>query len=173
MFEIIIAIAVLAIAGGALWAFREQIFGGGSAPTLFGSQRERRLNVVESANVDGRRRLVLVQRDGVEHLVMIGGPIDVVIETGIGRPRQPAAVPNQRSGGDVGHTRNQGAGGGAAHHGGPGAGPTLGSQGGLGPQGGYPSGYNGPGQRPAPAQPSRGPNLGGPAPTRGRVEPTS
>jgi formyltetrahydrofolate deformylase len=29
--------------------------------------------------VDGRRRLVLIRRDDVEHLIMTGGPVDVVI----------------------------------------------------------------------------------------------
>jgi hypothetical protein len=35
--------------------------------------------------VDGRRKLVLVRRDNVEHLLMIGGPSDVVIEPNIVR----------------------------------------------------------------------------------------
>ena len=42
-----------------------------------------RLDVVEHANVDGKRRLLLIRRDDVEHLIMTGGPVDVVIETGI------------------------------------------------------------------------------------------
>jgi len=46
--------------------------------------RNKRLRVVDQAPVDGRRRLVLIRRDEIEHLVMTGGPIDVVIETGIG-----------------------------------------------------------------------------------------
>lgn len=46
--------------------------------------RERRLDVIDHANVDGKRRLLLVRRDNVEHLIMTGGPVDVVIETGIG-----------------------------------------------------------------------------------------
>ena len=33
--------------------------------------------------MDARRRLVLIRRDDVEHLIMTGGPVDVVIETGI------------------------------------------------------------------------------------------
>ena len=45
--------------------------------------REKRLGVVEAASVDGRRRLILLRRDDVEHLIMTGGPVDVVIETGI------------------------------------------------------------------------------------------
>lgn len=54
-----------------------------------------RLAVMDAAEVDAQRRLVLVRRDEVEHLVMIGGPTDIVIEqniTGPGRsvPHHPA-----------------------------------------------------------------------------------
>ena len=52
--------------------------------------RERRLGVVEAGNVDGRRKLILIRRDDVEHLIMTGGPVDVVVETGI-RYSPPAA----------------------------------------------------------------------------------
>src|SRR4051794_24274955 len=54
------------------------------AGSFFAPRPEKRLEVVDQANVDGRRRLVLVRRDDVEHLIMTGGPVDVVIETGIG-----------------------------------------------------------------------------------------
>ncbi|MGC1712512.1 MAG: hypothetical protein WA717_13115 [Methyloceanibacter sp.] len=48
--------------------------------------REKRLGVVETAIVD-QKRLVLVRRDDVEHLIIVGGPVDMVVETGIkGRP---------------------------------------------------------------------------------------
>ena len=54
---------------------------------------EARLAIVDAAEVDQRRRLVLVRRDGVEHLLMIGGPGDIVIETGIGASEpKPAQV---------------------------------------------------------------------------------
>ena len=39
--------------------------------------------------IDQRRRLVLVRRDNVEHLILIGGPADVVVEPGIQRAQQP------------------------------------------------------------------------------------
>jgi flagellar protein FliO/FliZ len=46
--------------------------------------RAPRLGVTESFNVDREgRRLVIVRRDNFEHLVMIGGPNDVLIETNI------------------------------------------------------------------------------------------
>ncbi|MEQ1718012.1 MAG: hypothetical protein ABL907_18895 [Hyphomicrobium sp.] len=58
--------------------------------TFFAPRPQKRLEVMDHANVDGRRRLVLVRRDNVEHLIMIGGPVDVVVETGIGESRGTA-----------------------------------------------------------------------------------
>ena len=53
--------------------------------------RDRRVGVVETASVDARRKLILIRRDTVEHLIMTGGPVDVLIETGIEgqRPLEP------------------------------------------------------------------------------------
>ncbi|MDB5551905.1 MAG: hypothetical protein JWL86_1889 [Rhizobium sp.] len=48
-----------------------------------GKAREPRLMILDAAAVDPKRRLVLIRRDDVEHLIMIGGPTDIVIETGI------------------------------------------------------------------------------------------
>lgn len=56
---------------------------------FFGPRPPKRLEVVDQANVDGRRKLLLIRRDGVEHLIMTGGPVDVVIETGIQPPEMP------------------------------------------------------------------------------------
>jgi hypothetical protein len=44
-----------------------------------------RLAVIDAAAVDGQRRLVLIRRDNVEHLLMIGGRTDIVIEPNIVR----------------------------------------------------------------------------------------
>jgi flagellar protein FliO/FliZ len=60
----------------------------GPGLTLFAAKAPKRLDIVEQAVVDAKRRLVLVRRDDVEHLVMIGGPTDIVIESGIGTPRK-------------------------------------------------------------------------------------
>lgn len=54
-----------------------------------GKNRQPRLAVLDAAAVDTRRRLVLVRRDDVEHLIMIGGPTDIVIESRIA-PREKA-----------------------------------------------------------------------------------
>ena len=44
---------------------------------------KRRLSVVEVTAVDGRRRMVLVRRDDVEHLLLISPTSETVIERGI------------------------------------------------------------------------------------------
>lgn len=51
---------------------------------MTGRERAKRLAVIDAAVVDTRRRVVLIRRDNVEHLVLIGGPTDVVIESRIG-----------------------------------------------------------------------------------------
>ena len=56
-----------------------------------GKNRQPRLAVLDAAAIDTRRRLVLVRRDDVEHLIMIGGPTDVVIESRIASAAQPPA----------------------------------------------------------------------------------
>src|SRR5262245_48116709 len=74
-----------------LWCYRVAATGDTSLSFawLFASGRESRLGVTEQARVDKRRTLVLIRRDDVEHLIMTGGPVDVVIETGIATPREP------------------------------------------------------------------------------------
>ncbi len=54
-----------------------------------GRNRKTRLAVMDAAAVDSHRRLVLVRRDDVEHLILIGGPSDVVVEQNI-RLQTPA-----------------------------------------------------------------------------------
>ncbi|MGJ8527652.1 hypothetical protein [Maritalea sp.] len=60
--------------------------------------RIKRLGVVSTAAVDNKRQLVIIRRDNKEHLIMIGGPTDVVIETGI-NPDETVSqkVPNKRA----------------------------------------------------------------------------
>jgi len=72
----------------ALWGYRVYTTGdmSFSLAWLFPPRPEPRLAVTEQTNVDSRRKLVLIRRDDVEHLIMTGGPVDVVIETGISAP---------------------------------------------------------------------------------------
>ena len=56
-------------------------------------RRGQRLGISEYHEIDKMRRLVLVRRDNVEHLILIGGPQDVVIEQGIGPGRASSFAP--------------------------------------------------------------------------------
>src|SRR6478735_3016575 len=76
-------VAVLALIGLAAWLVRR--FAGNRMGANPNRARMPRLAVIDAAAVDGRRRLVLVRRDNVEHLLMIGGPSDIVVETNIVR----------------------------------------------------------------------------------------
>jgi flagellar protein FliO/FliZ len=98
LYWLFILILLAAAGGAALLAYRTYVMGDPPANLnlggwLFRQRPEPRLGVVEQATVDARRRLVLIRRDGVEHLIMTGGPVDVLIETGI----QGAHIEDSRS----------------------------------------------------------------------------
>ncbi|MBN8962012.1 MAG: flagellar biosynthetic protein FliO [Rhizobiales bacterium] len=76
-------VAVLVLIGVVAWLVRR--FAGNRLGGSAGRGRMPRLAVIDAAAVDGRRRLVLVRRDNVEHLLMIGGPSDIVVEQNIVR----------------------------------------------------------------------------------------
>jgi flagellar protein FliO/FliZ len=59
-----------------------------------GRGRNRRLTLVDTMNVDQKRQLLIVRRDNVEHLILTGGPQDVVVETGI--PVEKPVAPVRR-----------------------------------------------------------------------------
>lgn len=74
---------VLGLIGAAAWAVRR--FGSGRYRGAGQRGRQPRLAVIDHASVDARRRLILIRRDNVEHLLLIGGPTDVVVEPNIVR----------------------------------------------------------------------------------------
>ena len=105
LYWLFILVLLAAAAGAAVLAYRTYVMGEPSTPNfniggwLFRQKPEPRLGVIEQASVDARRRLVLIRRDGVEHLIMTGGPVDVVIETGINsrEAEHAAAAPAEAS----------------------------------------------------------------------------
>lgn len=82
-------VAVLAIAGAGFYFYTRGHSGDWAG---FFAPRMRRLAFIERAYLDGGRKLLLVRRDDVEHLILIGGPIDLVVETGIQAEAYPAAA---------------------------------------------------------------------------------
>lgn len=98
-----LALAALLLAALVFLLFRRSLSG---TYVAGGRNRRPRLAILDAAAIDAKRRLVLVRRDETEHLILIGGPTDVVVEAGIRPggmpvPRQPgapaqAAQPQQR-----------------------------------------------------------------------------
>lgn len=93
----LVVLALIALTAWLVRRFSANRLGGGAT-----RGRQPRLAVIDAASVDGRRRLVLIRRDNIEHLLMIGGPTDVVVEQNIVRAtnagmrdnvREPARMP--------------------------------------------------------------------------------
>jgi flagellar protein FliO/FliZ len=79
---------VLGLIGGAALLARRLGLATAVAPT--GARR--RLAVVESIPLDGRRRLLLLRRDSTEHLVILGPSTEVVVERSIAPAARPHAA---------------------------------------------------------------------------------
>jgi flagellar protein FliO/FliZ len=77
-------IFVLGLIGAGAFALRYFGFGG-HAPS-FGRNQTRRLAIVETLYLDPKRRLALIRRDGVEHLIVLGAQGETVIERNIAPP---------------------------------------------------------------------------------------
>jgi len=105
---IVAFVIVLALIGATFWVIRR--FGATRVGAAAQRGRQPRLAVIDAAPVDGRRRLVLVRRDNVEHLLMIGGPADIVVEQNIVRavpvtPPRDLPVPRAAALGEGGPAR--------------------------------------------------------------------
>lgn len=71
---------VLALLGGCAWLARR--FGLTPGVVRAKTKAAARLEITEVLPIDARRRLVLVRRDSVEHLIIIGDS-ETVVEAGI------------------------------------------------------------------------------------------
>jgi flagellar protein FliO/FliZ len=99
---LITLIVVLALVLLVVWLVRRYAMTGISTAAR---GRMPRLAIVDALSLDSRHRLVLVRRDNVEHLVLIGGPTNLVVEPSIMRTRvaqrpgqpQPGQPPGENS----------------------------------------------------------------------------
>jgi flagellar protein FliO/FliZ len=81
-------VLVVALIFALAWVAKRLGFGG----RIASARGKRRLGIQEVLSLDSKRRLVLLKRDGVEHLILLGLNDDVVVETGIVPPiDQPPA----------------------------------------------------------------------------------
>jgi hypothetical protein len=84
LFYVLVLLIIIGLAGLAFWITRQST---GFHPAQFlPKKQKKRLTLVETRHLDGKRKLLLVRRDNIEHLVLTGGPVDMVLETGIPVP---------------------------------------------------------------------------------------
>ena len=75
---------VLALIGGCVWAARRLGFVARVGSRAKGGKR---LQLIDTMVIDARRRAVLIRRDDVEHLVILGEKEATLVESGI--PAKP------------------------------------------------------------------------------------
>ncbi|MFT0862551.1 hypothetical protein VRZ77_21050, partial [Ancylobacter sp. G4_0304] len=99
--QIFSALTDLSGLGGALLAFIGLVLLAiivvllGRRSRRYGHSRDpgHRLAVLEQVPIDDQRRLVLIQRDEVQHLVILGGGSDFLVEAGIGAAEVARVAP--------------------------------------------------------------------------------
>lgn len=79
-------VLVLGLIAGAGYLVRRYGQGG----LMLKKGQRRRLAIVEQLTVDNRRRLLLVRKDDTEHLLLVGGVSDLLIES---RPAETFKLP--------------------------------------------------------------------------------
>lgn len=72
---------VLGMLAGALWLVRRYDI---RLPGRVGNAREQRLEIVERITIDQRRSLLLIRRDGQEHLLLLSPEGHVVVDRASG-----------------------------------------------------------------------------------------
>ncbi len=80
----IVLVFVLALIFLLTWVLRN-FTGMGHGQASF-ARKQKRLGILEGISMGGRQKLVLVRRDNVEHLLLIGGTNDLVVESAITPP---------------------------------------------------------------------------------------
>lgn len=73
---------VLGLMGGLAFLLKKLGINGPAVPT----PKNKRLRLIESLTLDARRRLVLLQCDDAQHLVLLGSNSDIVVKSDIKPP---------------------------------------------------------------------------------------
>ncbi|MBY0428517.1 MAG: flagellar biosynthetic protein FliO, partial [Alphaproteobacteria bacterium] len=82
---------VLGLLGALTWAVKK--YGARLGLPMVLKQGKSRLQLMDVMPLDARHRMVLVRRDDVEHLLLLGGTQPVVVETNI-PPKAPSPAEN-------------------------------------------------------------------------------
>jgi len=90
--KMLAALAFVIVLMGGLALALKKLGLSGAVSTLKGAKR---LRLIEALPLDARRRLVLLERDNVQHLVILGVNTETLIETGIIPPPPLASSPQE------------------------------------------------------------------------------
>lgn len=82
----IASLAVIGLLGLFAWLLR-YVAAKGWTPSLM-SQTKRRMKLIETLPLDARRRLVIVQCDNTEHLILLGVGQDLVVTSPLPKTEQ-------------------------------------------------------------------------------------
>ena len=88
---------VISLIGLIAWIMRRYGLGGAIKFNQNFRNARKRISVVEAIPVDARRRLLLIKRDDVEHLILLGTHQDLLIERGIVSPEKSAAKEDENN----------------------------------------------------------------------------
>ncbi|MFN4281249.1 MAG: hypothetical protein ACK4NA_01275 [Alphaproteobacteria bacterium] len=87
-------VLVLALIAGCAWLAKRFGLGNRLESGKFGVRgRTARIGIVEATALDARRKLVLLRRDDVEHLVILGPAGETLVESRIAPPRAAGDTP--------------------------------------------------------------------------------
>jgi flagellar protein FliO/FliZ len=85
VFAFIFVISLMLMLG---WALKRM-----GLPGTAQNRGPRRLKIIEALPLDHRRRLMLVQRDNVQHLLVLSATGEILVESNIAPLEEPAHAP--------------------------------------------------------------------------------
>lgn len=86
---LVIFAIIFSVLAAIVFLVRRLTGGGGALQTRGARARQPRLGIIDVYELDRARQLILLRRDNVEHLLLVGGPNDVVVERNIQRGQRP------------------------------------------------------------------------------------
>tara|TARA_B100000780_G_scaffold277565_2_gene248585 strand:+ start:1179 stop:1496 length:318 start_codon:yes stop_codon:yes gene_type:complete len=94
IFQLIFALAFVVLLMAALAQIIKRLGLGNATPV---NKSQKRLKIIESQALDARRRVVIIQCDDKQHLVMLGINSETVIKTDIKSVKDPNEEPKKQS----------------------------------------------------------------------------
>ncbi len=92
IFKLFFALSLVLLLMGGLYYILKRLGMGGGLPV---NATRRRLKIIETLPIDARRRLMIIQRDEKQHLVILGTNSETVVEADIDVPQAAPGKPSK------------------------------------------------------------------------------